>query len=53
MEAPRAALTVGSEAASIHFCEGVGLVKGLLALKARGVTFVRLDDAQEIEGAGS
>jgi peptidoglycan/xylan/chitin deacetylase (PgdA/CDA1 family) len=32
---------------------GAGLVKGLLALKAKGVTFVRLDDAQEIEGAGS
>jgi len=32
---------------------GAGLVKGLLALKARGVTFVRLEDAQEVEGAGS
>lgn len=32
---------------------GAGLVKGLLALKARGVTFVRLEDADEVEGAGS
>jgi len=32
---------------------GAGLVKGLLALKARGVTFVRLEDAEEVEGAGS
>lgn len=32
---------------------GEGLVEGLLELKARGVTFVRLEDAQEVEGAGS
>jgi peptidoglycan/xylan/chitin deacetylase (PgdA/CDA1 family) len=32
---------------------GAGLVKGLLALKARGVRFVRLDDADEVAGAGS
>lgn len=32
---------------------GVGLVKGLLDLKAKGVTFVRLEDAQEVEGVGS
>jgi peptidoglycan/xylan/chitin deacetylase (PgdA/CDA1 family) len=32
---------------------GAGLVKGLLALKARGVSFVRLEDAPEVEGAGS
>ena len=31
---------------------GAGLVKGLLELKAKGVTFVRLRDAEEI-GAGS
>jgi peptidoglycan/xylan/chitin deacetylase (PgdA/CDA1 family) len=31
---------------------GAGLVKGLLELKARGVNFVRLEDAEEI-GAGS
>jgi peptidoglycan/xylan/chitin deacetylase (PgdA/CDA1 family) len=32
---------------------GAGLVKGLLELKAKGVTFVRLEDAPEIESAGS
>lgn len=29
---------------------GAGLVKGLLDLKARGVTFVRLDDGGDVEG---
>jgi peptidoglycan/xylan/chitin deacetylase (PgdA/CDA1 family) len=30
---------------------GAGLVKGLLELKARGVTFVRLQDAEEVAGS--
>ena len=32
---------------------GTGLVKGLLALKARGVMFVRLEDAEEVGGGSS
>jgi peptidoglycan/xylan/chitin deacetylase (PgdA/CDA1 family) len=32
---------------------GEGLVKGLLALKAKGVTFVRLNDVTEVEGRSS